>query len=194
MPLWKKTDSDAAIPKYLTEEMKARAIFIDDVEAKDPDTIAKGITGPGWWLYHEYKDSAGNIRHKAEHLITMKSSPVNAGDRQKIDATIEVPTTYILSFTTKPTNKSVVAPADVSLTSGVSISTGGGSISCQWEKLNSSTKNYEALSNALIYSGVDTDTLVISNSTGLNGATYRVIVSATNAVSITSVAVKLTVS
>jgi hypothetical protein len=194
MALWKKVDTDAGIPKYLNEEQKANAVFIDNTEAKNPNSIKKGITGPGWWLYNEYKDSFGNTRHKAEYLVSMKTPATDSGDRQTIDAGIELPSSYVLSFTTKPTNRTVIAPAATTLVAIANISAGGGALSYQWEKLNTSTKNYEILTNTGVYSGVTTNTLDISNTTGFNGATYRVIVSAANAVSITSVAVKLIVS
>jgi len=196
MALWGLTNEDKSVPKYLTAAQKPFAIFIDAVEAKNPINIAKGINAAGWWLYRETKDSAGKIRHMAEHLIAM-GAPVldtTTGIREAIVDSIEVPTTAVLSFTTKPSNQTVIAPAAATFTTVVGISPAGGAISYQWLLLDSATKTYNPLTNTGVYTGTTTNTLTVSNSTGLNGSVYKVVASAPNAIDITSVAVKLTVS
>jgi len=193
MSLWGKTDADASVPKYLNEEQRAKAIFIDNTEAADVDTKAKGITGPGWWLYEQYKNAAGAMRHKAECLIPMKVSAVAAGDRVN-DAGIDTAGTYDITLTTKPVARSVTAPAATTFAVVAAISSGGGALSYQWQKSTVANGNvYANVTNTGVYTGATTATLAISATTGLNGFKYRVIVSATNAVSETSPAVKLTV-
>lgn len=193
MSLWGKTDADASVPKYLNEEQRAKAIFIDNTEAASANTKAKGITGPGWWLYEQYKNAAGTIRHKAECLIPMKVTAVASGDRVN-DAGIDTAGTYDITLTTKPVARSVTAPAATTFAVVAAISAGGGALSYQWQKSTTVNGNvYANITNAGVYTGATTATLAISNSTGLNGFKYHVIVSATNAVSETSPAVKLTV-
>lgn len=197
MSLWGKTDADASVPKYLNEEQRAKAIFIDNTEAADADTKAKGITGPGWWLYEQYKNAAGAIRHKAECLIPMKVTAVAAGDRAN-DAGIDTAGTYDITLTTKPVARSVASGAATTFAVVAAITSGGGALSYQWQRSTTTNGNvYVDITNTGVYTGATTATLAISNvttPTNLNGFKYRVIVSATNAVSETSPAVKLTVA
>lgn len=196
MALWSNEDKDTGIPKYLTPEQIPFAVLLDATEAKDPANIAKGLTGAGWWLYRETKDSAGNIRHRAEHLVAMRSpiTDSNTGPRAAVEATIAQVTNAVLSFTTKPSNQSVSAPAPATFTSVVAVSPTGGTITYQWLKQDPTTKIYANLADAGVFTGSTTNTLVISDSTGLNGSVYKVMAMAPNAVDITSVSVKLTVA
>jgi len=79
MALWGKTDTLGSAPKFL-EDAAANtnkshdldnAIFVSDEEAAVASNRAKGITGPGWWLYH-----TANGRHFAECLVPMKGGTV----------------------------------------------------------------------------------------------------------------------
>lgn len=196
MSLWGNQNTDQSVPKYLTPAQVPFAVFIDETEAKNPVNISKGLNSPGWWLYKETKDSAGNIRHRAEHLICLRSPVADTGTgiREAIVDTIEVPTTAVLSFTTKPSNQTVVAPAPATFSTVVAVSPVGGAISYQWLLLDPATKAYNPLTDAGVYTGTTTNALTISDSTGLNGTVYKVVASAPNAVDITSVAVKLIVS
>jgi hypothetical protein len=75
MALWGKTDVLASVPTWLEDAAsntnksndRDNAIFISDEEAAVAANRAKGLTGPGWWLYH----TAGG-RHFAECLVAMK--------------------------------------------------------------------------------------------------------------------------
>jgi hypothetical protein len=83
MALWGKTDAAASVPKWLEDDAnntnksndKDNAVFVDLTEAGVASNRAKGLTGPGWWLYH-----TANGRHFAECLVPMKVSAVDAGD------------------------------------------------------------------------------------------------------------------
>jgi len=193
MSLWKKEDTEAGVPAYLSEEDRKKAIFVDDTEAADADTKAKGITGPGWWLYESRKDSSGTLRHYAEQLVPMKATAVAAGDRIG-DTNIEVADTYVLSVTTAPVNRSVTAPAATTFGVTAAISSGGGSISYQWQVANAGSKSFTSITNGGVYTTATTATLNISNTTGLTGKKYRVIITATNAVAVTSSSATLTVA
>lgn len=193
MALWGKTDSDDSMPKYLTDEQRAQAFFVDSTEAATDESKKKGITGSGWWRYSTYKTSDGVTRHKAEHLIPMRQDSVFSGDRIN-DAKIELPTTYVISIATKPANVTVTAPAVAAFSVVAGISTGGGVLSYQWQKSTAPNGSvFVDVVNGGVYSNATTNSLSISNSTGLNNIKYRVVVSAANAVSMTSAAVKLAV-
>ena len=83
MALWGKTDAAASAPKWLEASTdntnkshdKDNAVFVDLTEAGVAANRAKGLKGPGWWLYH-----TANGRHFAECLVPMKVSAVDAGD------------------------------------------------------------------------------------------------------------------
>jgi len=83
MALWGKTDVAADAPKWLSavtgntnkSNDKDNAVFVDLTEAAVAANRAKGLTGPGWWLYH----TVGG-RHHAECLVPMKVTAVAAGD------------------------------------------------------------------------------------------------------------------
>lgn len=83
MALWGKTDALASVPTWLEDDAnntnksndRDNAIFVDLTEAGIASNRAKGLTGPGWWLYH----TAGG-RHFAECLVPMKVSASDAGD------------------------------------------------------------------------------------------------------------------
>ena len=83
MALWGKTDALASVPTWLEDDVantnksndRDNAIFVDLTEAAVPANRAKGITGPGWWLYH-----TDGTRHHAECLVPMKVTAVAAGD------------------------------------------------------------------------------------------------------------------
>lgn len=193
MSLWKKEDTEAGVPAYLSDEDRKKAIFVDDTEAADADTKAKGITGPGWWLYESRKDSSGTLRHYAEKLIPMKATAVAAGDRIG-DTNVEVADTYVLSVTTAPVNRSVTAPAATTFGVTAAISSGGGAISYQWQVANAGSKSFTSITNGGVYTTATTATLNISDTTGLTGKKYRVVITATNAVAVTSSYATLTVA
>jgi len=83
MALWGKTDTLASAPKWLENDANNtnksndidNAVFVDLTEAGVAANRAKGLTGPGSWLYH-----TANGRHFAECLVPMKVSAGDAGD------------------------------------------------------------------------------------------------------------------
>ena len=91
MALWGKTDSAADEPKWLNADDpnksndKDNVYFVDLEEAGVASNRAKGLTGPGWWLYH-----TSNGRHYAECLVPMKVTAADAGD-QADDAVVADP-------------------------------------------------------------------------------------------------------
>jgi len=83
MALWGKTDALASVPKWLESDANNHnwsndvdnAVFIDVSEAGVASNRAKGLKTPGWNVYN----NAGG-RHRAECLVAMKVSAVDAGD------------------------------------------------------------------------------------------------------------------
>jgi hypothetical protein len=81
MALWGKTDALASAPKFLEDAVANtnkshdldNAVFVSDEEAAIASNRAKGLTGPGWWLYHQ----DANGRHHAECLVPMKGGTVD---------------------------------------------------------------------------------------------------------------------
>lgn len=80
MALWGKTDATASIPKYLTDEQKAKAVFVSIEETQKKVNKDKGLTNAGWWLVDEYTDSSGAPRYKVECLVALAATQLAAGD------------------------------------------------------------------------------------------------------------------
>jgi hypothetical protein len=167
MSLWGKVDTANAKPKFLTTAQKAEVFFVDITEARSNANQAKGINTPGWVRVKSYDDAQGTQRHKVEVLVAMSVTAVAAGDA----ADDLVVGDAALSISTQPASATVVAPAATSFS--VVASDMGGSF--QWQ-VKVGNAQYANVTNAGVYSGATTATLAISNSTGLNGNKYRVLV------------------
>lgn len=102
--------------------------------------------------------------------------------------------TPAITFTAQPGNVSVTAPAGATLTAAATTNDAG-TLSYQWQVSTNSGASYTNITNSGVYSGSTTTTLSISNSTGLDGRMYRVVVSSTGgAPSATSTSGTLTVT
>lgn len=190
MALWGKTDATGSVPKFLSAADAANAFFVDATEAEQPENIAKGINGPGWWLYTTYNLAGGGVRHKAECLVPIYATAADAGD-QADDAVLVDRT---LAITTQPANQSVVEPAAAtfSVVATVSPTT---TITYQWQKAESSAPTvWGNLVGATSASYTTDATAVAAGAGATNGDLYRVIVSSSGATSITSAAATLTVT
>lgn len=82
MSLWRKTDTLAGAPKFLSASNDAapnnrvsNAFFVDVTEARLPANRAKGIKTPGWMIYREV-----GTRQFVEPLVPMKATAGVAGD------------------------------------------------------------------------------------------------------------------
>lgn len=101
-------------------------------------------------------------------------------------------TSEFITITSQPSNESVTAPAAAQFVVAATTNDGG-TLSYQWEEDNGG--GFAPLANAGVYSGVDTDTLDISDSTGLNGYQYQCVVSSDGgAADATTTAATLTVA
>jgi hypothetical protein len=84
----------------------------------------------------------------------------------------------VITIATQPASVGVTAPAATSFTVSAS-SNDGGTLSFQWQLSTNGGTSFANLSNGGVYSGATTGTLAISDSTGLSGNQYRVVVSST---------------
>lgn len=194
MSLYGKTDSAANVTKAsrgIAASSQAKTIvYVDNTEAALAENKARGINAPGWWSYFTYTDGEGNTRHKAEHLITIADPDLNANETQSDDA---IAADYTIAIGTQPVAASVTAPAAAQFVVAASTTPAGGTLAYQWQE--DSGSGFGDITDGGIYSGATTDTLDLSDSTGLDGYEYRVVVSNSGAsTSVTSDAVALTVA
>jgi hypothetical protein len=184
MALWNKTDADASKPKYLNATDAANAVFVSVEEAVLKTNKSKGITGAGWWLVKEYKDSSGNSRYKSECLVAMSVANAVSGDATddvKV-ADIEV----LITIATQPTSQTSATGA---ATFTVSATANTGSMTYQWQRALAATPT--RFTNV---SGATSASLVLSGVVaGDTGNKYRVVLSSdSGAVKVNSDAVTLT--
>ena len=175
--------------------------FVDANEAVQPENRARGIKGPGWWAYRSWTNADGSVQHRCEQLIAMGAYAgatgfgtyqAQTGDNAADDANVIDATT---SITVQPTNRTTIAPGGTNFPVTSTATGAYSALTYQWQISNDAGATWSNLSNAGVYSGVATNTLVVSNSTGLNGKKYRVICGTNTAnTNATSVAVTLTVT
>ena len=180
MSLYGRTDSNANVTKAsrgIAASSQAKTIvFVDETEAALKENKDRGINAPGWWSYYTYTDSSGATRHKAEHLVTLANADLNANETQS-DDTIAADLTIVID--SQPADASVTAPAAAQFVVAASTTPAGGTLTFQWQEDQGS--GFANLSDGGVYSGATTNTLDISDSTGLNGYQYRLAISATGA-------------
>jgi hypothetical protein len=80
MALWDKKDDANSAPKWLTTAELDDTYFVDNTEAGVAANQAKGLSTPGWNKYTTYTDANGKTRHKAEVLVAMSATALEAGD------------------------------------------------------------------------------------------------------------------
>lgn len=165
--------------------------FVSREEALQPENRLRGMREPGWWLYSTHTDGQGHVRHKAEHLVAMDVTQAVAGDSADdavlVDATILISVQPESDTQYEPAGTTFVTDAAVS---GTSVSE---TVAYQWQTSTNGT-NWSDLSNAGVYSDVNTDTLAISATTNLNGRLYRAKVTAAGATTVYSSAATLAVN
>lgn len=183
MPLWGNTDAAGSKPKYLTAAQKAKAYFVSREEALLATNKAKGITGAGWWLVDEYKDSGGQSRYKAECLIAMSVANAVSGDAADDAVVADVNVTITISA--QPANQNTSSGG---ATFSVTASASSGTLAYQWQKAAVGSTRFANVS------GATSDTLALTGQTSANtGDKYRVVVTtSTGAVKVNSDSATLT--
>ena len=140
-------------------------VFVDDTEQAVAANKARGIWGPGWWLYESYQTAAGDTRHKAECIAFVHATAGVAGD--DADDTVVADVLETITIGTQP--------ADATTSSGAATFTvaatvdQSGTITYQWQKKASGSTRYANVS------GATSASLVLSGQTAAeDGDKYRV--------------------
>ena len=119
-------------------------VFVDDTEQAVAANKARGIWGPGWWLYESYQTAAGDTRHKAECIAFVHATAGVAGD--DADDTVVADVLETITIGTQP--------ADATTSSGAATFTvaatvdQSGTITYQWQKKASGSTRYANVSGA----------------------------------------------
>lgn len=101
----------------------------------------------------------------------------------------------LITFGTQPVDDASVTGSAVTFSVVASTTPSGGSITYVWERsldLGSNWVTVDGVIDGAVYTDFGTDTLAISNNTGLDTYQYRVVLSATGATTVTSSAATLT--
>ena len=169
--------------------------FIDFEESQQAENQARGLNGPGWWLYETYTDGYGNTRHKAECLVPMIRSAADAGDLGVTGDTAVEDATVVdrtITIDAQPAAASVTSPDPAQFVVAASVDPAI-ALSFQWEVSTDGGNNW---ANSTAAAGTTSSTLDVV-STDADYVTlnqFRVVVSADGATSVTSDAVLLTVA
>jgi hypothetical protein len=140
---------------------------------------AVGAAHAGW--VHVRTNGSRKI---SETLVALSKNGVT-GDAE--DTEFE---DYLISITTQPADDDSATGEAVTFSVVAAITGTGGTLTYQWQE--DSGSGFANITAAGVYSNVTTDTLAISDNTGLDTYQYRVVVSATGADSVTSTAATLT--
>jgi len=187
MALWGKVDNEASKPKYLSDELrndqevsdKDATLGVDRSEAAIAGNRAKGLKTPGWTQYSTYVDGNGNTRHKAETLVVLTGN-FTGGDNDTVDPD------PVITIGTQPSNQEVDEGEDATFTVSAT-ATRGATLSYQWQE------NIETVWTNV--SGATSVSFTVSETElADDGRSFRVIVSAVGATSVTSNAATLTVN
>lgn len=119
-------------------------VFVDDTEQAVAANKARGIWGPGWWLYETYQTAAGDTRHKAECIAFVHATAAAAGD--DADDTVVADVLETITIGTQPADQTTVSgAATFSVTATVDQS---GTITYQWQKKAAGSTRYANVSGA----------------------------------------------
>jgi len=161
---------------------RSDVVFVSAEEAQTPDNKAKGLTHAGWWTYSTYVDANTNTRHKAECIVAMGTGNVVSGDAND-DAIVVDPT---ITIDTQPLPQTVTDPDPATFVVAASVDNGA-TPTYQWQ-------NDGGTATWVNEVGATGTSFTVDPSTGLDGYSYRVIVSSQGAASVTSNEVLLTVN
>jgi len=169
--------------------------FIDYEESQQAENQARGLNGPGWWLYETYTDAYGNTRHKAECLVPMVIAAADAGDAGVTgDTAVEDATAVDRTITidAQPVAASVTSPDPASFVVAASVDPAT-TITFQWQVSTDGGSNW---ANSTAAAGTTSSTLdvVSTDADYVDANQFRVVVSSDGATDVTSDAVLLTVA
>ena len=140
-------------------------VFVDDTEQAVAANKARGIWGPGWWLYESYQTAAGDTRHKAECIAFVHATAAAAGD--DADDTVVADVLETITIGTQPADQNTSSGA-ATFTVAATVDQSG-TITYQWQKKASGSTRYANVS------GATSASIVLSGQTADNtGDKYRV--------------------
>ena len=194
MSLYGRTDSAGNVTKagrgIAASSQAKTVVFVDNQEAALAENKARGINAPGWWSYFTYTDGEGNVRHKAEHLVTIAGPDLNSNEVQADDT---IAADYTIVIDAQPSAASVLTGDPAQFVVAATTTPSGGALTFQWQEDQGA--GFVNVVDGGVYSGALTNTLDISDATGFDTYQYRVVISNTGAsADVTSDAVLLTVA
>tara|TARA_Y100000361_G_scaffold23458_1_gene18595 strand:- start:2126 stop:2908 length:783 start_codon:yes stop_codon:yes gene_type:complete len=140
-------------------------VFVDDTEQAIAANKARGIWGPGWWLYESYQTAAGDTRHKAECIAFVHATAAAAGD--DADDTVVADVLETITIGTQPADQTTSSGA-ATFTVAATVDQSG-TITYQWQKKASGSTRYANVS------GATSASLVLAGQTAAeDGDKYRV--------------------
>lgn len=183
----------------LNEPTIQDVVGVDRVEIAVSENQARGVAShTGWVTYKTYTDAYSQTRHKSEVLVAMsKNFSANAaGDLFGTGAGADgdddtVAADYQVIINTQPASASADTGNAITFFTVAATSPTGQTLTYQWYEDN--TTHTYALTDTGVYSDTTTNTLSISDVTGLDTYGYYVIVGGTGgADSVTSDTATLT--
>lgn len=167
---------------------------VDRQEILIPENKDRGVAHTGWLHYTTYTTGQGCVRHKSEMLVAMsKNFDASAagtlfgqgGSNDAADDTV-LANAYVY-FEAQPANVTDylanLSAATFSVTANYSPYGSGVVLSYQWQRAANTTDAtagyWTNVQNATVYSNNTSATLNISNTSGLNGNVFRVVLSGT---------------
>ena len=150
-----------------------------DTNEMAANKTVEGAAHTGW----NHVRTVGS-RKIVETLVAMSKNGIT-GDAE--DVVFE---DFLISIATQPADDEEASGESAVFSVVAAITGSGGTLTYQWQE--DSGSGFANITEAGVYSGVNTNRLVISDNTGLDTYQYRVVVSATGADSVTSAAATLT--
>lgn len=189
MPLWGKTDAEASRPNWINLDnypAGTELVFVDAVEAQQPENKAKGLNAPGWWLYRTYTDSNGSTRYNNECLVAVADRASVGDDVANDDDAIVVDTTLVI--TEHPQNQSVDGVASANF--AVDFAETDVTVGIQWQVSTDAGSTWTDITGE---TGFDLD-VAAADPEYVDGNQFRAILSADGATDVVSDAATLTVT
>ena len=131
MALWGKTDAEASRPNWINLDnypTGTELVFVDETEAQQDANKAKGIHGPGWWLFYSYEDSSSQTRYKTELVVALGETAENAGD----DADDDIVVDTTITITEQPQDETVDSATAAAFAVDFT-QTGDADVAIQWQ-------------------------------------------------------------
>ena len=164
------TGQDA--PKFLASE-GATIQAVDKIFGVDSTEAVAQTTDPGWVYVNSYTDANGNSRVKREVIVAASSFTGDAEDTVYPDV--------VITITGQPEDSEEDTGNAISFSVTATTLPAGVTLNYRWQEAANANVAFSNLTDAGVYSDTTTDTLTISDNTGLDGYIYRVQIGATGA-------------